>query len=223
MRIVTLVGAICLAIASGAAHASVIDWTTWGAPGVNTVAGTSGSIGVTYTGEIQSIDHTIVYQTPAGTFNGGNVGNAPPDGISTIQLFGGNPNLVDTITFSTPVLNPVFAIWSLGQTGIDASFNFIGSPTFTIQSGGPSAQYSGISITQNGSTVSGIEGNGTIQFQGTFTSISWTNPVFENWYGFQVGTVAAVPEPSTWAMMLLGFVGVGLLAYRRRGATLRIA
>jgi hypothetical protein len=29
-------------------------------------------------------------------------------------------------------------------------------------------------------------------------------------------TVAAVPEPSTWAMMLLGFAGVGFMAYRRR-------
>jgi hypothetical protein len=29
-------------------------------------------------------------------------------------------------------------------------------------------------------------------------------------------TVSAVPEPATWAMMLLGFAGIGLLAYRRR-------
>jgi hypothetical protein len=28
--------------------------------------------------------------------------------------------------------------------------------------------------------------------------------------------VSAVPEPSTWAMMILGFAGVGFLAYRRR-------
>jgi outer membrane lipase/esterase len=28
--------------------------------------------------------------------------------------------------------------------------------------------------------------------------------------------VAAVPEPSTWAMMILGFAGVGFTAYRRR-------
>jgi hypothetical protein len=28
--------------------------------------------------------------------------------------------------------------------------------------------------------------------------------------------VAAVPEPSTWAMMLLGFAGVGFVAYRRK-------
>jgi hypothetical protein len=29
--------------------------------------------------------------------------------------------------------------------------------------------------------------------------------------------VAAVPEPSTWAMMILGFSGVGFMAYRRKG------
>jgi choice-of-anchor C domain-containing protein len=28
--------------------------------------------------------------------------------------------------------------------------------------------------------------------------------------------VTAVPEPSTWAMMILGFVGVGFMAYRRK-------
>jgi PEP-CTERM motif len=28
--------------------------------------------------------------------------------------------------------------------------------------------------------------------------------------------LAAVPEPSTWAMMILGFAGVGFMAYRRR-------
>jgi len=29
-------------------------------------------------------------------------------------------------------------------------------------------------------------------------------------------TISAVPEPSTWAMMILGFGGLGFLAYRRR-------
>lgn len=28
--------------------------------------------------------------------------------------------------------------------------------------------------------------------------------------------VASVPEPSTWAMMILGFAGVGFMAYRRK-------
>ena len=30
------------------------------------------------------------------------------------------------------------------------------------------------------------------------------------------GLTAAVPEPSTWAMMILGFLGVGFMAYRRK-------
>ena len=33
------------------------------------------------------------------------------------------------------------------------------------------------------------------------------------------GTIGAVPEPSTWAMMLLGFGGVGVALRRRRRAT----
>ena len=35
--------------------------------------------------------------------------------------------------------------------------------------------------------------------------------------------VAAIPEPSTWAMVILGFFGVGFMAYRRKGqVTLRL-
>jgi hypothetical protein len=39
-----------------------------------------------------------------------------------------------------------------------------------------------------------------------------------------IATVAPVPEPSTWAMMILGFMGVGFMAYRRKGrSTFRLA
>jgi PEP-CTERM motif len=31
-----------------------------------------------------------------------------------------------------------------------------------------------------------------------------------------VGGVAPVPEPSTWAMLIIGFAGIGFLAYRRK-------
>jgi hypothetical protein len=39
------------------------------------------------------------------------------------------------------------------------------------------------------------------------------------------GVTSAVPEPSTWAMMILGFCGVGFMAYRRKqnGAAFRVA
>jgi hypothetical protein len=45
------------------------------------------------------------------------------------------------------------------------------------------------------------------------------NDIFETGPGgFGVGTLAvsAVPEPSTWAMMILGFCGLGFVAYRRK-------
>jgi hypothetical protein len=31
-------------------------------------------------------------------------------------------------------------------------------------------------------------------------------------------SVAAVPQPSTWAMMILGFASIGFMAYRRKNA-----
>jgi PEP-CTERM motif len=38
-----------------------------------------------------------------------------------------------------------------------------------------------------------------------------------------VVTTAAVPEPSTWAMMILGFLGLGFMAYRRKNSVVRFA
>jgi PEP-CTERM motif len=98
-----------------------------------------------------------------------------------------------------------------------AQFNF--NTSFAIESGGPSAEYGGTSITSVGNTVFGVEGNGVIQFNGAVTSISWTNPVFENWYGFTLGVpVAAVPEPETYALMLAGLAALGAVTRRRRKA-----
>ena len=48
---------------------------------------------------------------------------------------------------------------------------------------------------------------------------TWKPAVIENGtYTIGPGTevTAAVPEPSTWAMMILGFAGVGFMAYRRK-------
>jgi hypothetical protein len=36
-------------------------------------------------------------------------------------------------------------------------------------------------------------------------------------FGLDDVSVTAVPEASTWAMMILGFMGVGFMAYRRKG------
>jgi len=60
-------------------------------------------------------------------------------------------------------------------------------------------------------------------------SISFPNPLVDvmtfipddNWpnnplASQQLLVMAPVPEPSTWAMMIIGFAGVGFMAYRRR-------
>lgn len=65
-----------------------------------------------------------------------------------------------------------------------------------------SSLFSGLTTTID-SGVSGIPGQGAIG--GTLT------------------IAAAVPEPSTWAMMILGFAGVGFMAYRRRNRAMLAA
>jgi hypothetical protein len=43
-------------------------------------------------------------------------------------------------------------------------------------------------------------------------------------FNFDADVTTSVPEPSTWAMMILGFFGVGFIAYRRKSqATVRLA
>lgn len=57
--------------------------------------------------------------------------------------------------------------------------------------------------------------NRFISFSGDFTSFTLTSGV----NSFEVDSfTTAVPEASTWAMMVLGFLGVGFLAYRRKTA-----
>ena len=54
------------------------------------------------------------------------------------------------------------------------------------------------------------------------TSVGFSSAV--NFYGFsgisfiliKLTSSSTVPEPSTWTMLILGFAGVGYLAYRRR-------
>ena len=49
-----------------------------------------------------------------------------------------------------------------------------------------------------------------------FASDIWNSNANKTGYVGAVFTTGSVPEPSTWAMMLLGFAGVGFMAYRRK-------
>jgi len=216
MKIHSLAFAALCCVSAGAAQAAPIDWNTWSSNSAGTMAN---GVNVGYS---SADGHNLVggypSYTPASTFADGTVvNNAPVSGNNILQIFGGTAT-VNTVTFSSAVINPVMAIWSLGQGGINASFVFQNAtPVFV--SGGPSAEYAGNPISVVGNTVFGVEGNGTVQFIGTYTSLSWTNPVFENWYGFNVGVAGVanpVPEPETYALMLAGLGVVGAIARRRQ-------
>jgi hypothetical protein len=46
---------------------------------------------------------------------------------------------------------------------------------------------------------------------------STDNVLLESVDGVIVNRVGGVPEPSTWAMLILGFFGIGFVAYRQKG------
>ena len=140
---------------------------------------------------------------------------------------GGN-SFTHTITFSRAIENPIFAMLSVGQPGILVTYDF--DRPFEITSFGPGywggpGTLSMLADPAAGSwRLTGQEGHGAIRFLGSFDSISWTVPTFENWHGFTIGVQGlaveppptVTPEPAT-----IGLVAAGLLALaavRRRRA-----
>lgn len=217
----TLAFAIALAVPALAASAGAITWTNWDSltyGNAGSASGTMGSVAVAYAGEVASPSQTSSgptnYWNPATPYLSSTVDNAPGDnGIVTLT---GGHGIHQTLTFSSPVTDPIIALVSVGQNGVPVHYVF--DQQFSILSSG-TGYWGGASTNlfqDDAYTLLGREGHGAIQFAGTFSSLSFDVPDNENWHGFTVGIPdqsASVPEPASIATTL---APAGLLLFRRR-------
>ena len=202
-----------LLLNTGAATAAdTASWALW-SDTAGTFLQNGNTITVTYTGQFNSVDHiAAVFDDVPTSFTNSAVTNTP-GANGTIHMTGGT-SAPNNFHFSQAVVDPLVAIWSVGQGGVPVTFNF-DSP-FTILSQG-AGHWGGGTLIQNGNSVTGREGNGLLQFHGSYTDISFTTPNFENYYGITAGSlITAVPEPETYAMLLAGLGLMGFMARRRR-------
>lgn len=202
-------------------------WTSWTSATMGTPGSASGNLNgvtVSYNGEVNGytvINGTSnVWSNPASSFIGG-TSTTSPSTVGDVIAEDGSFAGTNTLTFSTPVVDPLIALWSLGTPRILAgiTYTFMADPTF--EAGGPDIYPGSMPISVNGQVVTAQEGSGVLQFNGTFSQISWTD-TYENYYGFTVGGNFApsqvTPEPGTLALFGAGFTGLALLLRRRKSA-----
>ena len=217
---------VMMSTGSGVAAAGTISWVDWlPGPLVSTTGLASGTLPggiiVGYSGDVRPPTQTsdgagINYWNPATPYLSATVSNAPPC-CEIITLQGGT----STLAFSSPLLDPVMAIVSLGRTNEVVKYDF--NQPFTLLSSGRGywgGDPAGSLFAEPGDVLKGVEGHGVIQFQGLISSISWTTSVpppdnnepGEYWHGFQIG---AVPDPAS-TLFLFGGAALGLLTMARR-------
>jgi hypothetical protein len=82
----------------------------------------------------------------------------------------------------------------------------------------------GLSVDPKGFTLSNFTG-GTLETSSLLRDFNTaTHPTtFTNSDLVSGSITEAVPEPSTWAMMILGFAGIGVMTYRRRKSAMLVA
>ena len=166
--------------------------------------------------------------------------------ISIVPASGGAEWLV--FNYSTTSGGPFGvqnAYWTLNQIGLEAAqpLNFIAAYAQFDNNGAALALtnpiFGGYSVVTNpvpGETGTGTGANGFVSPIAA-GAIGNLGAYMSNWSAYLDGAgidstqvngyeqalefvpqVAAVPEPSTWAMMIFGFAGIGFMAYRRRSS-----
>ncbi len=131
---------------------------------------------------------------------------------------GSGGSITNTVTFSSPVLNPVLAVWSLGNNSGGQGQWLFNQPFTLLSYGAGTYPYAGGSVLTVGPTnsllLTGSEGYGVIQFSGEVSSISWTVPETEYYNGFTVGV--PVPLPASLGLLLAGVPGLAGIGWSLR-------
>ncbi len=133
---------------------------------------------------------------PANTFTSTNV-PALPTNANMLAMAGYVPAVArHTLTFDRPVTNIVMTIFSLGGTPGNSAYKFDQDFTLLSQDTRCTGHLTDAAplfrcMTVHGRTLTGREGMGTLQFTGTFTSISWEVTVPEVYSGFNIGVTSA--------------------------------
>jgi hypothetical protein len=177
-----------------------------------------------FNAETQGLNHTGLanWDVTSGAVDliGTNFFNFYPGNGNYVDLEG-TVGLLGTLSSKTSFAAGSYTLtFSLGGITYDPSAGYGSSRVTTIALGDWST-----SISLNWD--SGLTSQ-TFSFSTTGGNLVFqdSNPTFNNNVGNILDNVVltAVPEPSTWAMMILGFFGLGFVAYRRKSSSaLRLA
>jgi hypothetical protein len=185
-----LTGALFAVLFAQSAHASVVYQVNFGnsaASAVGTIT-TDGATGVLGYLDITAFDLTLTQGSKTAEI----ASTTPHVGEVLDEVGGGN------LTATSTGLYFNFA-------GANSGFFYLTDHLSTVHSYFCLNAAGGLCDGHPSSVSIAVDVNGT-----GGTSVAETG-------NFQFATVApAVPEPSTWAMMILGFAGIGAMTYRRR-------
>jgi PEP-CTERM motif len=166
------------------------------------VASAAPTMAATYT-PASSVDYGFIHGTFNITDSGPDVLNINPGDSFTVS---------GTWSINTTDMNYcpgcVIQVYLAGITPLSGQANLDSFQGLNFDTG----TYSQTFTAPTGPGTYYIGGAETLDYQ--FDPVSG-GPNGSNLVSYQIN-VSAVPEPSTWAMMILGFAGIGFVAYRRK-------
>jgi hypothetical protein len=133
----------------------------------------------------------------------------------TVQLFSDNGGVLGSSLATLAVTEPGYGTAATGSYSSGVSLTK-GTSYWIVATGASPEQvweYMNLSAPQAVTLYGGQQQSfSNLVTTGTYYSSASDSQAF----GLVVDVAAAVPEPSTWAMMILGFLGIGVVAYRKK-------